>query len=87
MDRQRQLETFPHEVPGYVFQHGDLAAHNIIMDPRTVQVKALIDWEHAGFSPPGMERWPGSLSSEAYRKRASHMLYQICVEEEKKYWR
>lgn len=66
-------KTFPHEVPDYVFQHGDLAAHNIIMDPQTFQVKALIDWEHAGFFPPGMERWPGSLSSEAYRERASDL--------------
>jgi thiamine kinase-like enzyme len=66
------FETLPHEIPDYEFQHGDLAAHNIIMNPGTLQVKALIDWEHAGFFPPGMERWPGSLSSEVYRKRASH---------------
>ncbi|KAF1951659.1 hypothetical protein CC80DRAFT_424144 [Byssothecium circinans] len=57
-------KTLPLETPEYVFQHGDIAAHNLIMDPQTLQVKALIDWEYAGFFPPEMERWPGSLDSD-----------------------
>lgn len=32
-----------------------------MMDPVTFEVKALIDWEYAGFFPPGMQRWPGTL--------------------------
>lgn len=39
----------------------DIAAHNIIMDPQTLQVKALIDWGYTGYFPPGMERWPRTL--------------------------
>lgn len=59
-------KTLPLNEPGYVFQHGDIAAHNIIMDTQTLQVVALIDWEYAGFFPPGMERWPGTLDQNAY---------------------
>ncbi|KAI0542926.1 kinase-like domain-containing protein [Xylaria digitata] len=33
---------------------------------RTLQVKALIDWEYAGYFPPGMERWPGTLDKDVY---------------------
>ncbi|KAI0096581.1 kinase-like domain-containing protein [Nemania sp. FL0031] len=59
-------KTLRLEEPKYVFQHGDLAAHNILIDPQTLQVKALIDWEYAGFFPPGMERWPGTLDKYVY---------------------
>lgn len=58
---KKHWKTLPLKEPGYVFQHGDLAAHNIIMNPETLQVEALIDWEYAGFFPPGMQRWPGTL--------------------------
>ncbi|KAI0103251.1 kinase-like domain-containing protein [Nemania sp. FL0031] len=46
---------------------------NIILDRQDLQVKALIDWEHAGYFPPGMERWPGTLDMLAYRKRADNL--------------
>ncbi|KAJ3496778.1 hypothetical protein NLG97_g2404 [Lecanicillium saksenae] len=54
----------------YVFQHGDLAAHNILIDPSTLKVTSIIDWEYAGFYPPGMDLWPGSLDDDTYRARA-----------------
>lgn len=59
-------KILPLEEPDYIFQHGDLAAQNLLMDRETLQVTALLDWEHAGFFPPGMEKWPGTLSPEAY---------------------
>ncbi|KAK3377680.1 kinase-like domain-containing protein [Podospora didyma] len=52
--RERGQRTL--EEPEYVFQHGDLSAQNILMDRQTLQVAALIDWEYAGFFPPGIER-------------------------------
>ncbi|KAF2844520.1 hypothetical protein T440DRAFT_512143 [Plenodomus tracheiphilus IPT5] len=61
----------------YVLQHGDLAAHNLIMDPQTLRVRALIDWEYPGYFPPGMERWPGSLSKDAYRGRRRNLAQAI----------
>lgn len=39
----------------YCLVHGDLAAHNVMMDPRTLQVACIFDWETAGYYPPGME--------------------------------
>ncbi|KAI0964904.1 hypothetical protein F4678DRAFT_477010 [Xylaria arbuscula] len=59
--------------PEYVFQHGDLAAHNIIMDPQTLQVMALIDWEYSGFFPPGMENWPGTLNRDVYIRSGNNI--------------
>lgn len=40
----------------YVFCHNDLAQHNIIVDPRSLKVRAIIDWEYAGFFPKHFER-------------------------------
>lgn len=68
-DRPRTWKTLPLEQPDYIFQHGDIAGHNILMDSSSLQVKALIDWEHAGYFQPGMERWPGTLYMQDYRKR------------------
>ena len=66
-------KTLPLNEPEYVFQHGDLAAHNIIMDPETLQVNALIDWEYAGFFPPRMQRWPGTLDKTFYDNRGDEL--------------
>jgi aminoglycoside phosphotransferase (APT) family kinase protein len=39
----------------YVFCHNDLAQHNVIVDPETLKIKAIIDWEYAGFYPEFFE--------------------------------
>ncbi|ATY60220.1 kinase-like domain [Cordyceps militaris] len=67
---KKSFKTLPSKNAEYVFQHGDIAPQNIIINRQTLQVEALIDWEHAGYFPPGMERWPGTLDIGAYRKRA-----------------
>lgn len=35
----------------YVFCHNDLSQPNIIVDPETLNIRAIIDWEYAGFFP------------------------------------
>jgi len=39
----------------FVFCHNDLAQHNIIVNPRTLKIQAIIDWEYAGFFPEHFE--------------------------------
>ncbi|KAK4686470.1 hypothetical protein P7C73_g3656, partial [Tremellales sp. Uapishka_1] len=46
----------------YVLCHGDLAWHNILVDPNTFKILCIIDWENAGFYPPEVE---GSFWREA----------------------
>ncbi|KAI3317219.1 kinase-like protein [Xylariaceae sp. AK1471] len=41
----------------YVFCHNDLSQHNIIVNPDTLKINAIIDWEYAGFYPARFE-WP-----------------------------
>lgn len=38
-----------------VFCHNDLSAANVIVDPETLKITAIIDWEYAGFYPPEFE--------------------------------
>lgn len=40
---------------GYVFCHNDISQHNIIVDPRSLKIRAIIDWEYAGFYPKEFE--------------------------------
>lgn len=35
----------------YVFCHNDLSQQNVIVDPNTLKINAIIDWEYAGFFP------------------------------------
>ena len=42
-------------IPKFSFCHNDLAQHNILIDPETLQVKAIIDWEVSGFYNPDFE--------------------------------
>lgn len=39
----------------YVFCHNDLSQPNIIVDPDTLRIRAIIDWEYAGFFPKYFE--------------------------------
>lgn len=43
------------DTPEYVFCHNDLSQHNVIVDPQSLKIKAIIDWEYAGFYPPEFE--------------------------------
>jgi aminoglycoside phosphotransferase (APT) family kinase protein len=36
----------------YVFCHNDLSQQNVIVDRESLKIKAIIDWEYAGFFPP-----------------------------------
>jgi len=40
----------------YVFCHNDLSQQNIILDPDKFKIKAIIDWEYAGFFPCYFEK-------------------------------
>lgn len=41
----------------YVFCHNDLSQQNVIVDPATLKIKAIIDWEYSGFYPRFFD-WP-----------------------------
>ncbi|KXX73352.1 Aminoglycoside 3'-phosphotransferase [Madurella mycetomatis] len=41
--------------PEYVFCHNDCSQHNIIVNPATLKIAAIVDWEYAGFYPPNFE--------------------------------
>ncbi|KAB8339130.1 hypothetical protein FH972_022066 [Carpinus fangiana] len=48
--------TFPlAETDEYVFCHGDLSQHNVIVDPESLEIAAIVDWEFAGFFPEYFE--------------------------------
>ena len=35
----------------FVFCHGDLSQNNILVDPTTLKIVAIIDWEFGGYYP------------------------------------
>ena len=41
----------PSEKEEYVFCHNDLSQHNVIVDPKSLKINAILDWEYAGFFP------------------------------------
>jgi len=42
-------------IEGYPLCHGDLHEANVMVDPQTMQVKAVLDWEHCGYYPPEID--------------------------------
>ena len=42
-------------VPKFSFCHNDLAQHNILINLKTLEVEAIIDWEFSGFYNPDFE--------------------------------
>jgi hypothetical protein len=62
----------PRESEDLVFCHNDLSTHNVVVDPETLKVMAVLDWEYAGYYPMKFEgmffRRPGpsvALEGEA----------------------
>ncbi|ROT37666.1 kinase-like protein [Sodiomyces alkalinus F11] len=47
----------PSDHDEFVFCHNDLSQQNIIVDPDSLKIQAILDWEYAGFYPPAFE-WP-----------------------------
>lgn len=52
----------------YVFCHGDLSRSNIMVDPKTLDVTYIIDWEQAGFFPTQLERPLWRLDYDDYMR-------------------
>jgi hypothetical protein len=52
-DDWSQLQPSPHAE--YVFCHNDCSQHNIIVNPDTLKIAAIVDWEYAGFYPEYFE--------------------------------
>ncbi|KAG7424463.1 hypothetical protein Forpi1262_v014343 [Fusarium oxysporum f. sp. raphani] len=52
----RPLRMLPCEKSDLVFCHNDLSMDNVIVDEKTFKIKAIIDWEYAGFFSPEFER-------------------------------
>ncbi|OAA63248.1 Protein kinase-like domain protein [Niveomyces insectorum RCEF 264] len=46
----------PREKHDLVFCHNDLSSNNVIVDPATLKIKAIVDWEYGGFFPPEFEK-------------------------------
>jgi Ser/Thr protein kinase RdoA (MazF antagonist) len=40
----------------FVFCHNDLSQQNVIVDPLSLKILAIIDWEYAGFYPEFFDR-------------------------------
>jgi aminoglycoside phosphotransferase (APT) family kinase protein len=70
----------------FVFCHGDLSQYNVLVDPDSLQITAILDWEYAGFYPPFFERHfflrPGTSAAldgeDDDSERVSQFLIQRC---------
>lgn len=74
-DRWNLKKKSPSSNEEYGFCHNDLSQHNVIVDPDTLRIKAIIDWEYAGFYPDFFEgrfyRRPGpSDALEKYHEKS-----------------
>ena len=52
---RQQWKMKPLESEDLVFCHNDLSTTNVIVDPVTLKVNAIIDWEYSGFYPEQFE--------------------------------
>lgn len=82
---QELRNNFP-ENGTFVLTHADLNLGNIIVDPDTAEVVAIVDWEHAGYYPWWVERWTswqrnisGDITGELFS-----MVWQALYPEQKR---
>ena len=51
----------PSESRAYVFCHNDLSEYNVVLDTASGRIKAILDWEFAGY-------WPAYCEAPMYRR-------------------
>ena len=63
-------------VARYVYCHNDLSQHNIMVDPKTLNVVSIIDWEYSGFFPAEFEHqfWHNPNYSRDYDEEEARRL-------------
>lgn len=49
-----RFRQFDQDSP-YVLCHGDIGWQNLLVDPKTFEIKSIVDWEYAGFYPVEVE--------------------------------
>ncbi len=54
-ERDDWSQLRPSQKAEYVFCHNDCSQHNIIVNPETLKIAAIVDWEYAGFYPEYFE--------------------------------
>lgn len=52
---RQEWKMKPLESEDLVLCHNDLSMNNVIVDPETLKVNAIVDWEYAGFYPGQFE--------------------------------
>ncbi|EEQ35074.1 conserved hypothetical protein [Microsporum canis CBS 113480] len=81
-----QWEMKPLESEALVFCHNDLSTNNVIVDPETLKVRAIIDWEYAGFYPEEFEgmfyRRPGPSVALEGEVNDEDRLLDVMIENE-----
>ncbi|EKG16072.1 Aminoglycoside phosphotransferase [Macrophomina phaseolina MS6] len=71
-----------------VFTHGDLQPVNIMVDPKTLRITGILDWETAGYSPPEREYCEArSRGREEGWRRALESMFGEEVKHKYKLWR
>lgn len=70
----------------YVFCHGDLAQHNILVNHATLEIAAIIDWEFGGFFPRSHEI-PFFESSDRSGLQVKHERNRQVVSEIVEFWK
>lgn len=70
-----------------VFCYNYLSTYNVIVDLETLKVKAIIDWEYAGFFPEEFEgkvfRRPGPSVALEGENEVEHLMDIMCQNEAK----
>jgi thiamine kinase-like enzyme len=70
----------------FVFCHCDLSQSNILVDPKTLQIVAIIDWEYGGFFPRELEI-PFYECSEASGQQVKGNRFKPAVDKIIEFWR
>lgn len=66
-DRVKDRMFRESEVEEFVFCHNDLSQQNVLVDPETLRITGIVDWEYSGFYPKEFEgkfyKRPGSSTA------------------------
>ncbi|KAJ1957792.1 hypothetical protein GGI12_004923 [Dipsacomyces acuminosporus] len=58
----KSKSTDEQQPQAFVFSHNDLCSYNVLVNPETLTVTSIIDWEYAGFYPVEYEPSKGNRS-------------------------
>lgn len=87
-DKRPRWEPKISSTDRYVYCHNDLGLYNVMVNPDSLAIEAVIDWEYSGFFPPKLEFpfWSDGMDASFDEEHCKKMIDLLDAPSKNRLW-